>query len=473
MRSAFAALVLLCAGCATTPETADSEVLSDEQEAEVGREGDREIVAQFGVMEEPALQRYVDELGQELARVSHRPGLRYTFRILDAPVLNAFALPGGYVYVTRGLLPYLQGEGALAFVLGHQLAHVGARHDAERLTRQQLLGVGIGVAALLGDRFGLVTGFASAGAKRLLHRYEVVHERAADERGATYAARAGYDATAGADLFATLAVLSPERGSLPSWPSTHPDPRDRRDDLRALTRKAQAERGGSFTSDRLGYLRRLEGLVFGEDPRQGFVQDGWVNHPQLRFRVPVPGGWAVHTMASQMQLVSPEGGRAVILSLAAGDDPAAAAAAFSEHDDVDSETPVELKLQGFRAIRVTSTIATPEGEVAVVSTFIARDGRVFVFHGVCEPDDLPLAERVLTGIPDGFSPLTDARALAIEPAVIHVVEAGRRATFRELVAEWPLPEGVALDLAGLALLNGVAPEATVPQGTPLLVLRRR
>lgn len=469
------ALALLVAGCATNPVTGDAELMlvSEDEEVELGRDGDREVVAQFGLVDDPALQAWVDQLGQGLARVGHRPGVRFTFRVLDHPAVNAFALPGGYVYVTRGLLPYLRDEGALAFVLGHEVGHVTSRHAAQRLTRDQLLGLGIGVASLLGERFDAVSGLASAGARLLLLKYSRDDERQADELGVEYGAKAGHDTTGGGDLFSALAALSTGRGGLPPWSSTHPDPGERRDTVRALSRRAQAERGAPAATSRLAYVRRLEGLVFGDDPRQGFVEAGWVLHPQLRFRVPLPGSWTAHNLASQMQLVAPDGARAMVVTLAAGEDPAAAAAAFAAHEGIEAEDPVELTIQGLRAVRLDSTLPAREGDVAIVSTFLARDGRVFAFHGLCEQDDLRLARPTLVAIPDGFAALTEPRALAIRPAVLHGVEAARTGIFRDLVADWPIPEGVAVDLTGLAHLNAVAPEETVAQGTPLLVLVRR
>ncbi len=466
----------LLAGCATNPVTGERELMlvSERQEEELGREGDREIVAQFGVVDDPALQKYVEEVGQRLVTVSHRPNMRFTFRILDDPVVNAFALPGGFVYVTRGILPYLQSEGALALVMGHEVGHVTARHGAQRLTRQQLLGLGIGISTLLGERFALVTGLASAGGQLLMLGYGRDDERQSDQLGVTYGTRAGFDTTDGAAFFDTLAKLSGDRGVLPSWTSTHPDPGERSESVRAQSRQAAgAAADRTLTSDRAGYLRRLEGLVFGADPRQGYVERGWVNHPDMAFRFPVPSGWSVHNMASQLQLTSQDGARAMILTVAQAASPAEAADAFTGRDGIDVHDRADLQIHGFQATRVTSTLSTASGQVDVLSTFIAKDGRVLAFHGLAEPADMPQARNHLAAIADGFEALTDPEALSIQPAVVHVVEAPRTATFRELADAWPIPPGVELSLEGLALLNGLEPHETVRQGTLLKVLRRR
>lgn len=465
----------LLAGCATNPVTGERELMlvSERQEEELGREGDREIVAQYGVVEDPALQSYVEDVGRRLVAVSHRPDMKFTFRILDDPVVNAFALPGGYVYVTRGILPYLPSEGALALVMGHEVGHVTARHGAQRLTRQQLLGLGIGISTLMGERFALVTGLASAGGQLLMLGYGRDDERQSDQLGVTYGTRAGFDTSDGAAFFDTLSRLSGGRGSLPSWLSTHPDPGERSEEVRKLSRRAAAELGRPLASDREGYLRRLEGLVFGRDPRQGYVERGWVNHPDLAFRFPVPGGWSMHNMAAQIQLTAPDGARAMIVTLAKAGTPGEAADAFEGTDGISVHDRADLVVNGFQATRLRATLSTASGQVGVLSTFVAKDGRVFALHGLAEPADMPAARSTLAGIADGFEALTDPEALAIQPAVIHVVAAPRTATFRELAREWPIPHGVEIDVEGLALLNGLGADETVKQGTLLKVLRRR
>ena len=342
--------------------------------------------------------------------------------------------------------------------------------------RQQLLGLGIGISSVLGERFALVSGLASAGSQLLMLSYGHDDEKQSDQLGVTYGARAGFDTADGAEFFTTIKMITGDRGALPAWNSTHPDPGKRQDDIGTKTRQAQADAGkGPYTSDGPGYLRRLEGLVFGENPRQGIVENGWVNHPELGFRFPVPGGWAVRNMASQMRLVSRDGQRAVLLTLAKGEDPVAAADAFEDSDGVEVTEREELKINDFPAVRLVSFISTDRGEeLGVVSTFIGKDHRVFAFHGLVEIRDLVGARRALTAIAAGFQSLTDPRLLAIQPAVIHLVEAPTTATFRELAAEWPIPDGLELNLNGLALMNGHSnPEETVLKGTLLKMLRRR
>ncbi|MCO5169213.1 MAG: M48 family metalloprotease [Planctomycetes bacterium] len=475
-RAAALVALALVAGCATNPVTGERELMlvSKRQEEALGRDADREIVAQFGLYQGPALQRYVEDVGHRLVAVSHRPNMTFTFRILDDPVVNAFALPGGYVYLTRGILAYLQSEGAMTMVLGHEVGHVTARHGAQRLTRQQLLGLGIGITSLLGDDFALVTGIAAGGGQLLLLKYDRDQERQSDQLGVTYGTRAGFDTTDGATFFSTLQRLSGDRGALPSWFSTHPDPGERHDTVRAQSQRAQAEAGlASYQNDKAGYLRRLQGLPFGPDPQQGFLERGWVNHPAQRWRAPVPGGWTLHTQAGRLQLAAPDGARAVLVGLAKEGDAAAAASAFAAQEGVAVRDRSDLTVGGFPAARVESTIRTSNGEVAVLSTFIAREGRVHAFHGLAEPADLPAARATLLGIAEGFQALTDPRALSIQPAEVHIVEAPRTGTFRSVVRDWPVPEGVGLDVEGLAILNGVGADETVTQGTLLKVLRRR
>jgi len=183
------------AGCAMNPVsgTPDLVFMSESSEINIGSENDAKIRGKYGVYDSPALQTYVQQVGQKLAAQSHRPGLTYHFTVLDSPEVNAFALPGGYVYITRGILAYLNSEAELAAVLGHEIGHVTARHGVRQYTAATATGfVGaiIGVATGIGatqDLFNNVFGNA------ILSGYGRDHELESDRLGAEYLARTGYD----------------------------------------------------------------------------------------------------------------------------------------------------------------------------------------------------------------------------------------------------------------------------------------
>jgi len=170
------------AACAVNPVTGERELslLSKEQEIQLGNESDPAIVAQYGVVEDEAIVDYVQDIGQRMVPVSHRPDLPYTFRVLDDPVVNAFALPGGYVYITRGILAYLDSEAALAGVVGHEIGHITARHGVQRYTQQTLLGAGLGLGSVLSETFAQYADIAGQAAQLLLLKYGRDDERQSD-----------------------------------------------------------------------------------------------------------------------------------------------------------------------------------------------------------------------------------------------------------------------------------------------------
>ncbi len=286
------ALSILAAGCATNPVTGKRQVslLSEAEELAIGQQQDAEIRREMGVYDDPALQRYVSEIGQELARTSHRPNLPWTFTIIDSPAINAFALPGGYVYVTRGILAYLDDEAELAGVLGHEIGHVTARHAAQAYTRQAQANLGLTILSIFVPSTAPFADLGATGLSVLFLKNGREAEIEADRLGVEYGSGAGYDPAGVPRFLSTLARVSAlsERG-IPNWLSTHPDPGSR------VTRAGPVV--GKFVSpdakriNRVQYLERLQGLVFGDNPKDGIVRGSEFLHPLLRIGMKFPDGW--------------------------------------------------------------------------------------------------------------------------------------------------------------------------------------
>jgi predicted Zn-dependent protease len=463
-------------GCSVNPVTGKRELMlmSEAQERELGASSDKAIVAQYGVVDDPELRVYVEGIGGKLVPLSHRPDIPFTFRVLDDPVVNAFALPGGFVYLTRGILGYLDNEAAMAGVLGHEIGHVTARHSAKRYTKQQLFGLGIGLGSVLSEEFAKYSNLAGAAAGLLLLKFSRDDESQSDRLGVEYATKAGYDTESMARFFHTLGQLSSGDGRLPTWASTHPDPGQRFDTVGRLSQEWQGKVGAaSYAENRETYLRQIDGIVFGDNPRQGFVDEGMFRHPDLKFEFPVPDGWKVMNTASQVQLASPEGDAGVLFSIVSDEtDPETAAAAFARDSGVRVVERRTLTVSGSPAVRIEARATAQQGELGVLSTFVGRDGHVYVFHGLSGEADFPAYRSVFADVAGGFRRLTDPDALAIQPVRLQIAPAPRSATFRELVRDHPLPDGAGVDLEGLALLNGVAPDDRISRGTLLKVLRR-
>jgi predicted Zn-dependent protease len=312
-RTLFAILAILLLaptlhGCAINPVTGQRELtlMSEGQEIQLGAQSDGAIVAQYGLLDDAEAAAYVQGIGARMVPVSHRPDLEFHFRVLDDPVVNAFALPGGYVYITRGILTYLNSEAGLAGVVGHEIGHVTARHGVQRYSQQALLGLGLGLGSVLSETFANYAGLAGQAGQLLLLKYGRDDERQSDQLGVEYATKIGYDTNDMAGFFYTLHRLSPEGGRLPSWMSTHPDPGERVGNVQALTTQWQGQTAGPYSAKREEFLRVIDGLVFGQDPREGFVRGNTFHHPQLKFRFPVPQGWQLQNGKSQVLMVSPE-----------------------------------------------------------------------------------------------------------------------------------------------------------------------
>ncbi len=468
--------LLLLTSCTVNPVTGKKQLsfMSPSQEESIGAQSDRGIVAQYGLVKDPALQAYVDSLGQAIVKVSHIPEEDFVFRVLDDDVVNAFALPGGYVYVTRGILAYLNDEAALVGVMGHEVGHVAARHSAQRYTQQVLVSLGLGLGSALSETLARYSQLTGTAAQLLLLKYSRDDESQADELGVEYATKLGYDTAEMARFFHTLDRLTSSGGRLPVWASTHPDPGDRFQRVTALSRQAQARSPGPFRVGRNHYLRHLEGLVFGKDPRQGYVRDGWFIHPTLRFRFPVPEGWKLMNSASQVQM-APEDGRAVVFfSAEAPDDVGleSAARSFTERAGLVVETREHTTIDGHPALLQWGRIQDENRMIAVQSTFISWSDQIYAFHGLSEAMDFTRFRPIFTSIARGFTDERDPERLGVRPVRLHLAQAPRRDSFPDLARRWSPPADSGIDLVGLALLNGLETDAMVPAGTWVKVLGR-
>ncbi len=467
------AIALLLVQCARNPVTGKREItlISEAEEIRLGRESDPAIVAQYGLVDDPELAAYVDRLGQEMVKVCHRPDLTFTFRLLDDPIVNAFALPGGYVYVTRGILAYLDDEAALAGVIGHEIGHVTARHGVQHITQQQLFGLGIGLGSVFSETFAEYAGLAGTAAQLMMLKYGRDDERQSDRLGVEYASRTGYDTEEMAQFFNTLDQLTESAGGggLPSWASTHPDPGERHQTVLALTRDWQARAAQpEYRRNRAEFLRRIEGLVFGANPRNGYVDGNSFLHPDLEFRFPIPAGWNLHNTPTQVQVAAPDGKAALLFALETEHaTPPQAADAFITQSQATVKHRQPTRIGGFTALRLDSSITQESGVLEVHSTWIKMNDRLYVFHGL---GNQPEACRQAA---DGFRRLRDRQALAIQPVVMRIVPASRRGTLAAIIADYPIPDGIDFDLAALAMLNGLSAGEQVEKGTLIKTLHRR
>ena len=265
-----------------------------EQEKQIGAQSDEQIQQQYGIYDDQGLQNYLDQVAQDVLAHSDMRGqgtekkyrnTEFTFRVLDSPVVNAFALPGGYVYVTRGLMANLENEAQLSVVLGHEIGHVAARHASQRAFEQQvgqlaLIGGAVAGQELLGIPGGNILNLGSQAAQLLFLKYSRDDESESDKLGVEYAAKSNYKASEGAKFFGTLRRLSDQSGqSIPTWQSTHPDPSAREQRIPQLAQKWKSEGYEMNKVDSDEYMQQLDNIVFGDNPRQGFTENGVFYHP--------------------------------------------------------------------------------------------------------------------------------------------------------------------------------------------------
>lgn len=319
-----ALLLLGLSGCATNPVTGDSDfvMLSEDSEIAMGRTNHPKIIAQFGRYDNESLQRYVQSIGDKLAVVSHRENLVYRFTVLDSPVINAFALPGGYIYITRGLMAYLNSEAELAAVLGHEIGHVTARHGVRQQSAAQATNLGYIVGSIL---FPELRG---AGAKNvfnmmggaLLSGYGREHELQSDGLGAEYLARAGYDHKAMMDVIRVLknqeifaAAQAKKQGrevqGYHGLFASHPDNDTRlKEVLAAGDKYSGGQRGVRKAAE---YLNNIDGMTFGDSEEQGIRSGQHFYHLSMGFSLSFPNGWQINNNPRTLQAIS-VGGKAFI-----------------------------------------------------------------------------------------------------------------------------------------------------------------
>jgi predicted Zn-dependent protease len=456
---------LLAAACSMNPATGKRQLsfFGEEAELAMGAEADEEIVATVGLYDDPDVAAYVEDLGRRLASTSERPYLPWKFKVLDDPTVNAFALPGGYVYVTRGILTHLSSEAELGGVLGHEIGHVTARHGVNQMSKALLVQAGLAVAVIADpdlEDWGLV---ASAGMGLLFLKYGRDDERQADDLGLRYMTRAGLDGRLLPEVFSVLQGVQTVEGAgrLPSWLASHPDPGARRQRIEEQL-AAGATADGSVVG-RDTYLARLDGMVFGEDPRDGYFEGREFRHPGLAFRLSFPAGWKTANQARAVSGVSPAEDAAIQVSLAAEATAAAAAERFFAADGIERGESWEARAHGLPASWTTFEVpgdgTTADDDLAGRVAFVAHRGQLFQLLGLAQTQgdaDFDEMEAALAT----FEPLDDAAARAVGPKHLELVKLDAPMTLARFQELYPST----VPLPVLALINHAQPEETLEAG---------
>lgn len=461
--SVVALLVLLGPGCATNPVSGRQQLvlISEAQEIELGREADKAVIASIGLYPDETLQQYVQALGTRLAAGGERPNLPWTFRVVDDPAVNAFAIPGGFVYVTRGILSYLNSEAELAAVIGHEIGHVTARHSVSQMSRQQLAQVGLAAGMILSPKFAQFGDLAQTGLGLMFMKFGRGDESQADQLGLRYMLAGGYDPREMVHVFEMLNGVSQQAavGRLPQWMSSHPDPENRE----AWATSAVANLGRDLAGlivNRPPYLRRLDGLMFGENPREGFFEGSVFRHPDLAFRFTFPTGWKNSNQKQSVGAVSAGQDAAVILQLSSARTAQDAARQFFLEEGIEAGEPWRRQIGGFPAVSSNFSATTPQGALRGLVAWIDYGGRVFQIVGYAPEARWPERSGVVAQSLASFERETDPATLRIEPRRLTIVELMRPQTMETLLRDYPSTVSPQI----VALINGFRGVTSLPTG---------
>jgi predicted Zn-dependent protease len=424
--------------CAVNPATGGRmfTLMTEGQEIQMGRDADPGIVASMGLYPDDELQRYVQELGTGLAARSERPNLPWTFRVLDDPLINAFALPGGYIYVTRGIMAYLDSEAELVGVLGHEIGHVTARHSVEQISRAQLAQLGLGIGMVLRPELQRFEGLASASLQLLFLKFGRDDEHQADELGVRYMGRLGYDPTRLSGVMGMLGrVTSGEEGSgPPEWLSTHPNPDNREENILGMAARADVALDPPKVA-RAEYLRRLDGLIFGENPREGFFLGSRFVHPEMAFEMVFPEGWATVNTKAAVQGLSPDEDAVLQLTLAEGADPEAALSAFLSMSGMQAGARALGPVNGLPAASADFRFTGDGGTVEGRASFVRVSGTVLQLVAFGVPSAWDQRGSELRRALGSFRPLEDPALLGVQPARLRLVTVPRTISLDRLLAQ--------------------------------------
>jgi len=471
------AVLLAALACARNPVTGRPELvlLSEGREAEIGRELAERVEREIGLVEDAPVAALVAELGRRLAVHSPRAEPGHAFRVVDLTEPNAFALPDGHVYVSRGLVALANTESELAGALAHEIGHVAARHHAQRLSRA----LGAGLLSLPGALLGALVGTPGeiAGAplewlgRGWLAAYSRAQEREADRVGQRLAAAAGYDPAALPGLLETLAraekLLGEER-RVPRFLDTHPYAAERVAEARVYAAELVRADAAPLAPGRAAFLARLEGLRVGPNPAEGVFRDGLFLHPGLMFALHFPDGWETANARTAVGAIAPEGDARLVLALQGeGDDPAAAARTLLAEFEggLDVGPGEDLRIGALPAHRVGASAQVQGHPLRLEIWWIAYDGLVYRLVGMAPPERFAERRPAFREAAASFRPLRPSERASLRELRLRVA----RALAGETLAELGVRTGNAWTPAWTAVANRTGADARLGAGARVKV----
>lgn len=466
----------LLSGCATNPVSGNPNfvVMTEAQEISLGRSADADVRKQYRVYDAPELQDYVNQVGQKLAHNSHRPNLSYHFTVLDSPEVNAFALPGGYIYITRGIITYLNSEAELGAVLGHETGHVTARHSVQQISTATAANVVVQIVAVFVPQLGTPIGsnLTNLFGNALLSGYGREHELEADRLGAVYLARTGYDPQAMVNVIGVLKnqelfdveIAKQENREPRAYHglfATHPDSDTR---LQQVVGEAQSVALPISVDNRQAFLQHINNMVFGDSPQQGIIRNGRFYHSELGLALQFPEGWHIHNLADRVQAQSPTNDAGIELRL--GNKPEGSPADYLRKllrltFGVEIQS---LTLNGFPA--ATATLSS-QGKPTRITVIYFNNHAFLIAVSAASKSAFEHYQENFNATASSFHAITDDERRLAKPLKIQIINARDGLTYAELAKKSPLGKNAE---SYLRLLNAQYPSGEPVRGQALKIV---
>jgi predicted Zn-dependent protease len=411
-----------------------------------------------------------------MAAISHRPNLNYEFKIVDSEVLNAFAVPGGYVYFTRGIMAHFNNEAEFAGVLGHEIGHITARHSVAQ-QRNAILGqLGLIAGIVIAPELAQFAEAASQGLGLLFLKFGRDAERESDELGVEYSSKIGYNAHEMAGFFKTLERKSADNGSgeLPTFLSTHPNPGDRLVTVDKLATEWQSKlKLTNPQENRNEYLKKIDGLIYGEDPKGGYLENNVFYHPVLKFQFGTPANWSYQNTPQRVQFAPKDGKALMFLTLAPGSTLQEAANAVLQQYKLQTLESREVNVNGLRAIAVVADQqAQQQGQAPVIRTlsyFIQQGTNIYHMIGVTSVNDFNSYSPSFTNTMQSFKELTDAAKINKKADRVRIKTVNQTGTLQQALRSVGVVEK---RMEEFAILNGMTLTEQVSKGSLIKVIEQ-
>jgi len=463
----FCLLLISFASCAVNPVTGKRELslISEQEEIALGKKTDVEIRSQYGFYFDSSLNDYIKQVGTRLVPHTHRPQLVYNFAILDSPVVNAFAVPGGYIYVTRGIVAMMNSESELATVLGHELGHVNARHSVRKLSKLLLVQVGLAAGTAISDTFAKISGVAGIGIQLLFLKYSRDDEREADQLGVDYARKGSYNPGQMVAFFSSLQRFGDLSGkhSLPGFLSTHPLTSERIQNVKKMLN----EDDSLLSLKREPYLEQINQIVYGDDPRQGYVEENSFYHPELRFSFSFPKDWQLQNTPTQVSLASKDENAVIVLQVEKTDQ-TLADYAQKKSTNIEGRQFIgenTLTINGMPSLFQLYNVVQEEKETLRVRlSFIKKGSHIFSFTSLSTALNFGKYDKQFLDIIGSFKELKDKAHLDRQPQRLVLVKANGRQSLQEIFQKERIKEDL---WPSLAILNGMELD-TLPEQNQLI-----